>query len=655
MLWLFFQNEAETTGKESEAAKTTRGTGAIKQLEELKTAFKDFVAGTDVSTIFANINSQLTTMEDSAMALQRSMGGVVVGAEDFRERLTDAFKETQSIGGSFQDAADAVGGIATEMGRVVNPSKEVTTLMIEFSKATGVSSKETGQMVAQFATFGGTQKEAITDISLLGAEARKSGLAAKSFTQEVAKNLKQASLYGFEKGVEGIQKIVKQTQLLRTSMEKLQIKEIGTSLLDPEKALEAASSMQMLGGSVGALADPFQLLYMGQKDMAKLTDEILNMSKATFTFDKETGTFGQTTEDMYLLRAQVEALGGNYEETANAGKELAKQDFIKGKIGKGFSEDEQNLIAGLSQIGKGGEVTIDFPGFSKGVVSLQEAMADPTFAEELKKYQEKAAMSDKELAEEQLSVAEKQAIDINQIKNAVILGMDSTKRNELLSAIKKSDNASFELFKTTTETLAPVTREGNLTAQNAVADSLELVKKTLPTAGELKGMMDTYINNTKNNSGGEEEGGGGGGDNQEVDIEGTDPFGGGGDNQEVIFDAQFKGGKNTMISAEGKLYQPLPNDQIAVGTRLLDTLNQGQVGLDLIAALSNVKQSSSTQSTNVSGKVEFGEIRVKIDAPSGVDIAMLEKSLNSKQFTDKIMGIVANQKSYYQNQATLEG
>jgi hypothetical protein len=52
--------------------------------------------------------------------------------------------------------------------------------------------------------------------------------------------------------------------------------------------------------------------------------------------------------------------------------------------------------------------------------------------------------------------------------------------------------------------------------------------------------------------------------------------------------------------------------------------------------------------------VDFGEIKVKIDAP-GVDTSMLDKALNSRQFTNQIMSMVANQKSFYTNQATLQG
>jgi hypothetical protein len=147
------------------------------------------------------------------------------------------------------------------------------------------------------------------------------------------------------------------------------------------------------------------------------------------------------------------------------------------------------------------------------------------------------------------------------------------------------------------------------------------------------------------------DGGGGekppisGGD-EKPPISGTTPIG----------DGEFSG-KGTLISSEGKLYKPLESDQIAVGTRLLETLNQGQIGMDLISALSKINGNSSGVGGNqtVSGKIEFGEIKVKVDVPSGVDTAQLERVLNSKDFTGKIMDIVANKTSYYQKQATLEG
>ena len=64
---------------------------------------------------------------------------------------------------------------------------------------------------------------------------------------------------------------------------------------------------------------------------------------------------------------------------------------------------------------------------------------------------------------------------------------------------------------------------------------------------------------------------------------------------------------------------------------------------------------TNNQKNEVSGKIDFGNLTVKIDAPSGVDKSALDQTLNSRQFVTHIMNMVANQKSFYTNQATVEG
>jgi YrbI family 3-deoxy-D-manno-octulosonate 8-phosphate phosphatase len=82
-------------------------------------------------------------------------------------------------------------------------------------------------------------------MSKLGVSARKSGLDAKSFTTEVAKNLKQASLFGFKGGVKDIEEMVKKTKLLGTSLEKLGIKVVITTSETNEVVATRAKKMKI--------------------------------------------------------------------------------------------------------------------------------------------------------------------------------------------------------------------------------------------------------------------------------------------------------------------------------------------------------------------------------------------------------------------------
>jgi hypothetical protein len=71
---------------------------------------------------------------------------------------------------------------------------------------------------------------------------------------------------------------------------------------------------------------------MAQNDVEGLQKELVNSTKAAMTFNKETGNFDVSTEDMYRLRQQAKLTGANLEDLVNTGREAAKLDFIKEKF-----------------------------------------------------------------------------------------------------------------------------------------------------------------------------------------------------------------------------------------------------------------------------------------------------------------------------------
>jgi len=660
-------SEGEQESKKLEA----KGKTPLEQIKEMATTIGDYVAP-KMATVYENLSKAVISIEDSTNALNRSMGGFADQSGELSNNIIDAVSNSRGLSLEFKDGVDLAKGMAGELGRMVNPSREVLENSMQFAKSAGLTMDETGKMVIQFQEFGGNQKDAVTDMSRLGKEARKSGLDAKSFTQEVAKNLKQASLFGFKNGIKDIEEMVKKTKLLGTSIEKLQIKGAAENLLDPEKAMEAAANIQMIGGNIGALGDPFQLLYMGQKDMKKLTDEVLNMSKATFTFDKATGAFTQTTEDMYALRAQAQALGINYEEAANAGKELAKVDFIKSKTklaDKIADEDTQNLVAGLSQISKDGTVSIDIPGFKETFNTLDENLKDPEFINALEEYQKKAQLSDKDLALSQMSLQEKQTAATLEIQQLLLFNMEGTKRTQFLNEQKKIADDTNKALIDAAEKPAKTVSEymlGLNKAQAIGADvTTKLIEKGLDSetiktafkmaeAGMIKGVdsvtdLLTMTAQEIKDKITTDEGTAFDDKNQEKPTEVLK-------NQEkpteVIKDAFFPSGGKPIIMSEGQIYKGLVQDEMMVGTGLSKIFEKGNEKTNY---LSQMVSQTNNQKNEVSGKIDFGNLTVKIDAPSGVDKSALDQTLNSRQFVTHIMNMVANQKSFYTNQATVEG
>jgi hypothetical protein len=85
-----------------------------------------------------------------------------------------------------------------------------------------------------------------------------------------------------------------------------------------------------------------------------------------------------------------------------------------------------------------------------------------------------------------------------------------------------------------------------------------------------------------------------------------------------------------------------------VGTGLSKIFEKGNEKTNY---LSQMVSQTNNQKNEVSGKIDFGNLTVKIDAPN-TDTKKLEQTLNSKQFIDHIMNMV-NSGSWNNNQGNI--
>ena len=589
---------ADTTGSQAESSygsldKSLRAiTANIASLDALKSSFQ-------------NIEKTVIGIADSSLALQRNMGGVVSNTYDFQKRLQSAYKDTLSIGASFQDATDAVAGLADGMGKIVSPSAETVKNMIVLSKVTGMSTKEIGTMVTTMVRFGGTQKEAVEKISKMGQEARRAGLDGQKFITAIGKDYTKIGGFGFKSGVDGLKKMVEQSMTLRTNIESIGALKLQESVLDPEGAIQAAANFQMLGGAVGKLGDPFQLLQMAQTNVEGLQDELVKSAKSAAMFNKETGQFEVSTQDMYRLREQTKITGGNLEDLVNTGKEAAKLDFIKDKFNlDGLPEDQQKLISQLATVGKDGKLTVDIPGFGEIEATdeqqLKLALSNKDAQAALAEYEKNATLSDRKIAEQTLTVQERQQITQNEIKNAVLSMMSDTQlktftqktqeTNKLLQ--EKVTEQSKNIADGLTGTYTSVAEAQNTTV-NALTVSLPAAIQQVIDGGGITGPIDT---------------------SNQTAIQGQDMI--------------FTPNDAPQLLAKGKIYEGIVGDEVAIGTNLTDALNKGGGG-------------------GIGGKID---ININLTGSIGGDPGQLTKMFNSPQVQKQIMDTVLYKLNDYKRQ-----
>jgi hypothetical protein len=632
-----FTNEEKVSASDA----LNKGKGFISLLDDINTAVKEtYLTFEGKENVFEKLTEKLTSMENSSVGLLRSMGGVfnlmqrsndpaervndTIG--QFQERLLGAAKGIQDFGGSFKDVTEVTEGLADAMGRVVFPSQTAMENMVALSKTTGLTNKEIASMVEKVTSFGGTQEEATDKIHEMAVVARRVGLDASKFVKEMSANIDKVGGFGFKDGVKSLERMTKQAQMLKTTFGGI----VGTlqeTVLDPEGAINAAAKFQMLGGAVGKLADPFQLMYMAQNDMEGLQKELVKSTQAAFQFNSESGEFKASTQDLYRLREQASITGVKFEDLVKTGREAAKLDYIKDKFNMdGLSDDNKELLSGLAQVGKGGEVTIDIPGYgSVTEASIKSGQA----AEALKEYQQNAALDEKQIAIKQLTTTENNAKDVEIIKNAVLYsltGSDAKKREEILKSM--ADNQA--------------------TYNAAVKDMGEAVGAEIGkgASGVITDIQTQATNEfTKQTGYGDPEDG----DRQNVIIgkvqKGMETIGN-------IFEGGLitqtedlflpEGGRPKVLS-EGKIYQGIVGDEVAMGTNLSEAFNKVSTIQDLMSA-----KSKGATSQNIDGNLKI-DINVggRVDGDKNADMS---KIFSSPQFQKQLMDMVLYKMKDYQKQ-----
>jgi hypothetical protein len=400
-------------------------------------------------------------------------------AKEMRKEIAQAVGNMAKLGVTASEVGSVYASITTSLQRNVYLTNEQLENFVAIQKAANLTGEDMGSLVEGFDSIGVGPTQAAEQIELSRKRAASLGLNTGQFLKTVGANVKLINSYNFRNGVEGFTNMVARSQALRINM--ADVTSLAGKLLDPSEAINLAAEFQMLGGAVGALADPFQLMNMAQNDIDGLQESIIDAASATVSFNSETGSFAISATEMRRLRAQASALGMDYEELANtAVKSAQKQEALSQlDFSSNYDDDTKEFLSNIGQF-EGGELKFKIPG-----QEVLKSATDLTTEEiaTLKDSFQKGQLSSKEVAVEQLTVLEQIETTLKQGAKGITAGVAATDEFDKLETRLKS----------TAETISG-TIEKSLTPEN-VQKAFEVTDDVFKDAGRIfSDAFTTYAN-----------------------------------------------------------------------------------------------------------------------------------------------------------------
>jgi hypothetical protein len=469
--------------------------------EPIDYAKKDIAAAFKDALDLQKFQQFFIGLEDQATKTAKSISnGIVANQELIGKTIFNVYKDNIKLGAGLKDVNDYILEYGEQLGRIPQIQEETIKNAIIFSKATGLSTKEVAQFVGAMEKIGIGQTKSLEKLNKIYITGRRYGVDAAKLTQDVVKNISKASIYGFKDGVDGLTKMAARAQQIGISMEHAM--KFAQDVLDPDTAIETAASMQMLGGAVGALGDPFQLLYMAQNDVGGLQEEMVKATESAVDFNETTGEFKIPVSEMYRLKEMAGKLGMSYEDISENAIKAAKQTQVLSMIDlpSTFSEEDKNFVASLSEI-NGGKVQIQLPGTGEMID------AAGITKENLEALREKAELDGKTteqlqqdmlaVAKNQLSAQDKSNISLEEIKMGLVFnkgvgGLE--KYPDLLEQLSEGASAAGKVIKDSTKT-----KEAIDALDTAMQTMVTNTVSYLTNATDFQTDLNVLLSNIKNN------------------------------------------------------------------------------------------------------------------------------------------------------------
>jgi len=457
----------------------------------------------------------LMEIEDQVTDLVSGFGQVRGFSDAIQSTFIDINSAVFDLDVTAQDILDIFQGFNGELGTMLMLTAEEGERMLVLSEATGIAASEIGSMIAEMSDLGMGTTTAISNIEKMAVDAQKLGLNVNTFIKDIGNNIKLVNQYGFDKGINGLAKMVAKAQALRFDIQ--QAVNIADGILDggPERAVEMAAELAMLGGDIGELGDPFALMFNSLNDVGAIQDSLVDLASAAATVNEETGQLEIPTYARERLRQQAKVMGVSFEELTNAALNSRKQmmafDEIEFSGLAAMSDEDKQFIATMSEINEKGEMVVKLKeGGKTREIKLTDEEGIKGAMDDLRKQQEMDAMDPEDVLRENTRqmVSLTESIDKLTSKEALIkLGVgafDTQPIQDVIQGLKESVVDVKETFQTTADNIGEIFKDGKVTNEEVtglVKDTSDLLIEDAKAFAERMGLgaeaVDLFVQSLK--------------------------------------------------------------------------------------------------------------------------------------------------------------
>ena len=348
--------------------------------------------------------------------------------EQFRKTVYKSALATQRLGMDAAAVAESYSSYVDAVGRLIPLTDKAAYAMSEMAMGTALGKEGAAQMAASMEVFGMSIESTAGYVEDVANMSEKMGVNSGKVLKDLSQNLRKAQTVRFKGGVEGMAKMAAKATKIRMDM--------GTALgfaqdlWEPEKAIETAASLQMMGGAFAKMGDPIRLMFLGRNDPAKLMEE-LSTAASSVVKNMGNGTYDIPTMELQKLKQVAEQTGVPFEELVETAKTVAKQKDIGRMLSPKIDKEGQEFLTSIAEYSeKEGGFVVSVGGDVKKLSQLSQDQVKAMMTES--KTLEERAKS----AQDLMSLFSNLFSSFKNLASSFFAGMEETLRPSIDELIK---------------------------------------------------------------------------------------------------------------------------------------------------------------------------------------------------------------------------